>query len=376
MKIGIKLPIMLAVFLLLFTNSIAAPPPFCIQQPGLQECKNFCNGNPDDSFCKNFYPEEGASQIPATQNKDWIYLNVLALLVATLLLVALFMIGHSFNLPDLKFLATEEFYQLIITAIILGSFTSIIAFGDSVSKGLSPDTSLSLNDNALSIVNKNLEISNVINSQLLSSSDNIGSESSKAAFCSFISISININACGSFRMLLQPYSLAFQIIATGIAELSSLKSLLIFSRDWALVLFLPFGLFLRNFQFTRGAGGLLIAFAICAYLILPASVVFMDSMVSSFVKSNPELNEDNLKSSKITQAYCNEWLAEGEDNASNAVSILDDLVDKQIGVYMFYFLIKVNLVLISAILSLITSLRFLSGLAGAEVDLSAISRLV
>ncbi|MBI2079613.1 hypothetical protein HYT84_02520 [Candidatus Micrarchaeota archaeon] len=452
-----KIFLLIAILLLLITNSIAAPPPYCIQQPGLPACKDFCDKNPNEQFCKQFYPQGGTIPVPKTcppegdpnydpnciddssaipggpqptsgqpsGQLDWTGVSIISLFLALLLLIAFYMIGTAFNLQDLKFLATEEFYQLIVTVLMIALFTSIIAAADELVKSFTPSTSYTENEffndcfkylgfsdqksceiactktknpkmqvacknyadskiktgtYANSILEKNFNTLAQISSNLLSSATEVGKQSSETAFCAFIGAGININSCSSFGVILSAYSLGFQVLGMALAELESLKVLLEFSQNSALLLFLPLGIFLRTFQLTRPAGGLLIALAISFYLILPLSIIFMDSIITKFMDANPVYKSIP----ELDTASCDEFDAVGTSNPDNANKLFTSLVandaDKtkpsKLEIYLFYFLIKITLVTISSIMVMITAARSLASAAGAEVDITVLSKLV
>lgn len=330
---------------------------------------------------------------------EWIPFAGTSLFLATIILSLLYLVAIGFNLNDLKFVASEEFYQLIITVIIIvllvGAETGLNSFATSI--GLSS----SLQNSAIDVVNGNLlQYSNALGS-LKTLSVEVGKQSSTSAYCSFAQIGFGVSPCGAFTPVGSTLSMGFQAISISVAELGSLLTFLKFGNNYAFSLLLPLGIILRTFKFSRGAGGLFLGLGVSLYLFLPLSIIFMDIITSIEPYSSARLSipgpseyqcdiasfdsllyEVDLSSMAISRlsvspsdlsslAYSDGFDYTNFETASNLYMALYNSLNQ----LMYLFLIKSTLIVIVGTLVFFLSFRWVSKTAGAEVDISGIMRL-
>ena len=176
-------------------------------------------------------------------------------------------------------------------------------------------------------------------------------------------------------------------------------ALITISETYALALLLPLGIVLRTLKFTRGAGGLLIALGISLHILLPGGIIFTDMLGQTFIA-------DDRATDYLPQNYaeiefsCNPgntrpegWtdiamplsittldpdLLSGElmtDNEINAISGYSGM-RSNIRKYLYSILVQATLGPILSLLMVAGGIKALTSVAGAEVDVSAISRFV
>ncbi len=320
-------------------------------------------------------------------------LNVgLAIFASLLLLIVIYMIAIGFGLENMKILTRDEFMQLIFTALLATSLVGIQSFSETFTPGIvqvtgGPDATMQ--DYALTI------LSNEITSDLTEDFYDIDSfgqdalfQSSRSEFCSFLSTGLFISSCSSYSMFSPILSIAMQAIAIALVELESLHLLLDFGHQYAFTLFLPFGLFLRTLKITRGAGAFFIALGITLYFILPLSVIFMNDLdeyysTVSGVNYPPDdkpasLNVDECITT-ITGNAAGKIRLDNPDKVKTAINNNFFPTGSKpfggIGAYIYTIFVRVNITLFFCIFTMITALRWLTSVLGAEIDVSALGRL-
>ncbi len=330
---------------------------------------------------------------------EWVPFAGTSLFLCVLILALLYMVSIAFNLNDLKFLATEESYQLIVTLIIIvilgSSEVALNTFSSSI--GLST----SLQNASIEIVNSNLNQYSSALTSLKTLSVDVGKHSSTSAYCSFAQIGFGVSPCGAFSPIGSTLSMGFQAISVSVAELGSLVTLLKFGKEYAFSLILPLGIILRTFKFSRGAGGLFLGLGVSLYLFLPLSTVFMDIMTSIepyssarlSIPSSSEYSCDvkafdsltyslDLSSMRISSLgippsdLSSLAFSDGFDytNFERASNLYVDLYNS-LTQLMYLFLIKSTLVVIVSTIVFFLGFRWVSKTAGAEVDISGLMRL-
>jgi len=246
-------------------------------------------------------------------------------------------------------------------------------------------------------------------------------EASKGGSCNIIQVGYSVSACGGYSMLPTPMSMAGNIAGFAIGELSAMYRLLQISTAYALSFLLPLGIVLRTFKLTRGAGGFLIALGISMHIFLPMGVIFNEMMAVTFIDAKtpdvsasdladitqykpiimnpaPKIPECNPLDTGSTLLFvgdypvkCNRNMPPGgspssyidsstvgtlsEGNDANAVGMYC-MLRSDIKGYLFLMLAKATLGPVIALLLMVTGIRTLTSIAGAEVDVTAISRFV
>lgn len=311
----------------------------------------------------------------------WTSVIALTLVISTIFLALIYAIGFAFNLNDLKFLANEEFYQLIVTLIMVAAFFGSQNILNTFSRDFISVTAPTLQDAAINMVIANQNTHQTVYNNLKTFAVALGEASSKTYFCSLQGVGFRVNACGSFSSLSSPISIAFQMLSVSITEINSLQTLLLIAKNYGFTILLPFGILLRTVKLTRGAGGLFIGLAISLYLVLPLMVIFMDTLVtppplgSGYVPSfAPNLNAQLVAPECDETQFGTNAGGVNYDNYNNAVSSFNSLATN-IKTYTYYFLIKGTMTTIVSLLGFFAAFRAIAKLAGTEVDISALARI-
>ncbi|MEW6035822.1 MAG: hypothetical protein AB1529_04375 [Candidatus Micrarchaeota archaeon] len=300
-------------------------------------------------------------------HQPWETVAMVAIATSLLLLGVLYMVAIAFSLNDLKFLSTEELYQLIATAFMIALLFSAEAALNEMFSSIAPDmqaASLSKIDASLQT---HADVFNLIRGYMIE----LVPQSTKSMYCGISGAGFSVAPCGSFSALIPPLTLSLQALSLSIAELSSLRTLASFGDTYAFTLLLPIGILLRTFRFTRGAGALFIGLAVSLYLFLPLAVIFMDELTSTGAPS--------VASMSLPEPDCDvhDFSTEAGfsyGNADEAISNFDTMLGTVDG-FLFIFLVRGTMQTIVSLLAFFAAFRWLSKLAGAEVDVSALMKI-
>jgi len=328
---------------------------------------------------------------------NWVTAAGIALATSATLLAVVYMIGMGFGMNDLKFLANEEAYQLIVTIMIAGALLGTQAYLDDLARamGLPPPPSggsaaTTLQQGALNVIDRQLSDHQKMYDNLHTFSVELGKQSSKSYYCSLQGVGFTASACGALRALSTPVATSYQALGLSITELSSLRTLVQFSQQYAFTLLLPVGILLRTFKLSRGGGGLFIGLAVALYFFLPIALAFMYVVLDPTTGYNPAPLISNVNDFSLPEPDCSEdhfstWGGGVDyDNYNKAVdtfgyNVATSACTKglcaKIRTYVYYFLIRGTLTTIVGLLTVYSSLRMISKAAGAEIDISALARI-
>lgn len=301
---------------------------------------------------------------------DWRVITGLAIVMSAAILGLLYGIAHAMNADELKFLATEELYQMVATifmaGIIVGAETSLNEIGNALVNDPFPDK-------ALELLDERKETQETILNDLSALSVGVGREASKSSFCSILGVGMAMNPCGSYRALGAPLAISYQMVGLGAAELNALRTLVDFAKNYAFVMLLPAGIVLRTFRITRGAGGLLMAFALSIYVFVPVSVIGMQDVndqaadaMEAAGRGVGDMDRPDVPECDATES--------GDDNYDNVSGFFNDLRDVSRS-YTFEFLANATLTTLVALSVMLGSMRSMASLAGADIDVSSLARL-
>jgi hypothetical protein len=188
-------------------------------------------------------------------------------------------------------------------------------------------------------------------------------------------------------MLNPPLGMAGGIIGFSYAEVSGMQKFVHISNEYSLTVLLPIGILLRTFKVTRGAGGFFIAVAISLHILLPLGIIFNEMLAQTFEDSANAAEYTGTLSSSISEDY----ECDGDNTGNNVYAEALELVglkesnnDLAKGLYgemregiksfLTVVLLRATLGPVIALLIVMASIRGLSSLMGAEVDVSAIAR--
>jgi hypothetical protein len=306
----------------------------------------------------------------------WQSVAVLALVASLTLIALVFVIGYGFGIDILKATAKDEVYQLIALAILI-----VVLFGtNNLLDAISTDPTLSgeqANMQTTALISLNSTMKNLSNaySNVQDVDKDIGVASAKVLSCQLQGMGYSVSGCGGFSMLAGPFSLAGSIMGFALGELNAVYKLIEVSLAYGLTLLLPIGIILRTFRLTRGAGGFLIAAGVSFHILLPIGILFVDMLGDSFLadEDTPAAYKSSAGLSGISPSC--EPGDTGEGNADEAYSAYSSLRSAMKS-YVFLILIKATLGPVVSILMMIAGIRYLTSLAGAEVDVSALARVI
>jgi len=286
--------------------------------------------------------------------------SALAIMISAIILILLFMIGRGFNIQSLEITAKDEFYQLIIAIVLLGCFFIASSSIDGIvgGKGLHGETADILN-NSLSNFSSILKDIHAL--------EKVNVEGSKYDSCQFFSAYFTTSSCGGYSVIAQPVNTAHSIISIVYIEYSSLYTIAQLGSGVLMTIIFPLGLFFYSFKFTKPVGSVLIAIAVSFYIIFPLMVILTEEVakktgVDKISATQPQVKDCDPKESITT-------------NANNAREIFKGM-EGYLGSTIEYALVRGLLFPIVYLLAITSTIRSVSGLAGVEIDVSAISRLM
>jgi hypothetical protein len=310
----------------------------------------------------------------------WQSVAAMAIIASVGLLALIYMIGMGFGVNELQMVAKEELFQILAVVLLV----AVLIGGDSLLNEISTNpafttsTSDTLQEAARESIDNTIADASLILDDVEAHDRSAAIEGSKASSCSILGMGYSVSGCGSYSMLAAPLSMAGGIAGFAIGELHTMKRLILISERFALPFLLPVGILLRTFKITRGAGGLLIAFAISLHIMLPMGVIFNDMLAATFL--DPAGTEEDSLSDPYEgtpagiSLSCNAGYT-GSGNEDNAIDGYNNMRGN-IKKYLFTMLIRATLGPVLSLMIMAASLRALTSLGGAEVDVTALSRFV
>ncbi len=332
--------------------------------------------------------------VPLAFATSWQSITMLAVGTSAALLALLYIAGTGFNINELQMMAKEEAFQLIALGIMLAAFVGTDGLVNGISNAFVDTGATNLQQAASNSITNSLAAMTTTFGEIAQFDMDASREASKGDQCSMMEVGYSVSACGGYTLLATPLSMAGGIAGFAMGELSAMKRLLDISSSYSLLFLLPLGIMLRTFKLTRGAGGLLIALAISMHLMLPAGVIFNDMLGATF--KDPSLSGSMLALTAPYKATASNSVVEceaadvglGTSNLNKPIGTLksgnseDKAVASYLGLrqdiptYLYVILVQATLGPVIALLMFAASLRTLTSLAGAEVDVSAITRFV
>ncbi len=322
--------------------------------------------------------------LPLAFAAPWQGTAALAVAASAGLLAVLYMAGMGFGISEFQMMAKEEFFQLIALGVMLAALvgTNSLIDGISTSPALTDCTRAggcaTLQDAAGYSLATSLGTLSATFASIAEFDMDVSVATSKASQCSIMGVGYSISSCGGYSLLATPLSMAGGIAGFAMGELYAMKRLVGVSAQYALSLLLPLGIILRTFRLTRGAGGLLIALAISLHIVLPAGVVFNDMLAATFMGTGLPAAQLSLTapykgSPSSMDIDCDaQAIGSGEKGAVDSYNGLRGDLRK----YLYVMLVLATLGPVISLLMFAASLRALTSLAGAEVDVSALARFV
>ncbi len=308
---------------------------------------------------------------------QWEGIAGLTIGLSVTLIAILYAIGFGFDVNELKITAKEELFQVIALAVMLAVLVGANGLLNTISTNIAfTGGAATMQDAAQGLLTSDYnDLNNIIMANVMSLDKSASIEASRAGQCNILGMGYSVSGCGGFSMLATPLSMAGSITGFAITEVASMNRLIELSKTYALTMLLPLGILLRTFKITRGAGGFLIALAISLHIMLPAGVIFNEMLRQTFDDPSNTLSADYRASPSASIAECNamDTNSGDEGNSAKAYSTYTGM-RADIRAYMDTIMIRATLGPIIALLMFIASLRALTSLMGAEVDVSGIAR--
>ncbi|GEM_PF-3747471 len=238
-----------------------------------------------------------------SRNNDWLPAALLALLAGFAIVAIMFMGAQMASSQGLKTHAFEELGALIVSAVLVGLLaTSVIGVDEQLYKVAcnlagGPGACIQASEPrtlAYEVANRNNALARNVMDMSMGANQMISTEASKSAFCSMLGVGLSVGGCSSWGVARGP--IVQTISAAGFASADSHSKIVLLSVacSAALTLFMPLGLVLRAFRFTRGAGSFIIGLSLALYMVFPLAIVAGDAVVNSFMQSGIAQNDAKL----------------------------------------------------------------------------------
>ncbi len=214
------------------------------------------------------------------------YINcALAVLVAALINGVIYAIGYALNSQNLKRYSQSEFLQLAATAVLLVVVVQLVImgsqfiadnFGGAISCG---DRSISIGQAIDAAACRTAERLDYFYKQY----DNIQSNVNGPEWLYYFTITLwgvpvfQGSWVPDIYKPVETYHFIAQKIVSIMISLNAQMFLLKYVQESMLAVFLPVGIILRAFHFTRGIGGFFIALALSMYFVYPTILFMLDS---------------------------------------------------------------------------------------------------
>ncbi|NYZ74156.1 hypothetical protein H0O00_03360 [Candidatus Micrarchaeota archaeon] len=334
----------------------------------------------------------------------WQSVAAMAMATSAILLAGIYIIGFGLSISELQILAKEEFFQLIALMVMIAALWGGDGILNSVSTNMAfaGDAGTMQNASVIILADWRANVSSALGG-LAAMDQSISIEASKGGQCNIFGIGYSVSGCGGYSMLAAPLSMAGGIVGFAIAEIASMERLVQISMNYALNFILPLGILLRTFKMTRGAGGFMIALAVSMHIMLPAGIIFNSMLAETFLADQATLAEEGKTpeyppvpaeatimectgmdtgvigdSEGISTAVKTYGLAASVDTSTNEGKAVTSYLNMRNALrsYLYAMLIEATMGPILALLLMVASLRALTSIAGAEVDVSAVSRFI
>ncbi len=308
---------------------------------------------------------------------QWESVAAISVITSAAMLGLLYMIGFGFGIHELILSSKEEAYQLVVVIAMIGGLIIVQTGGDAIF-GAMAGYSTTIQDTAKS--DADAMITNLASEfgVLATLENDVAYQGSRSLSCTLFTVGHTISGCGGYSMVSPAISGVEATVGLGIAELSSLSRLMMIGKEYSFLLLLPVGIILRTFKITRGAGGLIIALAIALYFVLPLMIITMFGIADQFKNSSAGASyKAGLPSMNVIECVpqdTDDGTGEGT-NPGRAMNILDQMIAAT-PQYIFAPLIYGIITPAIALLGTIASLRALASISGADIDVSALSKVI
>ena len=321
---------------------------------------------------------------------DWQAMAVLAAFAALTLLIILYIISYAVDSREMRMMARGEMFQVFITMMFIVLFVSFDGYSNAlVSGGISEafgETTANHIDYAMALLDESADyqwtvLKDVTNKLTIP----LGSMASTSATCAVLGASFSYPGCIGIQVPFSSLMFATNVMVSAMLANNSQIILLNLAQNFFFPVLLPLGLFFRCFQFTRGAGGLLIAIAVAFYFIFPISIVLTAAMANKVDMGEPDIPQDieypaddfadELFSFSALESECNPLDMDAKAGRKQAKRIVGGNGDDLVNPLLYVFFVQGLFTTMLNILITLSAVRGLSKVFGTEVDISALARI-
>ena len=323
---------------------------------------------------------------------DWQVLAFIAIFSAFMVLLILYMLSYLVDSAEMRMMAKGELYQVFVTLIFLVLFVSFQLYSTTIfSEALS--SSFGGTADHITYAQELLDQAATYQADILERltmglTIPLGSMASASASCSIIGTSFSYPGCIGIQVPFSSLMFATNVIVTAMLANNSQIVLLNLANSFFFPILLPIGLFLRCFQFTRGAGGLLIAIAFSFYFIFPIAIMLTAAMAAEVDLGDPmSLIPGDGDIAYPSEDIGEEFASFGIDSECNPLDMDPNAGNKQakrlvgnsggemVDSILYVFFVQGLFTTGLNILITLAAVRGLAKVFGAEVDVSALARI-
>lgn len=212
------------------------------------------------------------------QVMDWVQISLAALVLIFMVVALLMGFAFALNFRELYSWGKNELFQVLATAIIIGAAFAIVNASDIMSglmlSGIRPDIANNHeHPTAFSIAEWYLGVSEklLLGEYLFFTRLNMGFGQWASMTLSLMPsrVGFRFQPAVVLRPIMDANGMLLNALGIGLAGLYGQEALIGFIKEKMLALFLPIGIVLRSFPFTRSKGSAMIAIALGFYLVFP-----------------------------------------------------------------------------------------------------------
>lgn len=329
---------------------------------------------------------------PAEDELQWHSYAFIAAGAAVGVLTILYALSYLIGSSEMRMLVRQELYQVVATVFIIIFFLSFEAYVHAYMSGLLAESfggeETSHIGYAMDILTENAdEHWGMIKELTEHLTMAFGSMASSSATCSIMGTSLTYPGCIGIQVPFSSLVFATNALVTAMLTSNSQIALLHLAEDFFFPIMLPLGLFLRCFQFSRGAGGLLIGISAAFYFVFPISILLTEAMLNT-AEIDAGIEEPSIPHPKfLSEDFANDFSGfeiaadcnplDMDQNAARKQGkrLTGDNGDKLVDPLLFYIFIGGLFNTMINILITLSAARALSKVFGAEVDISALARI-
>ncbi len=246
----------------------------------------------------------------------WLPMCILAVVIALIINAVLLMFSKGFKITELEHYAESEILQAVATGMIAVLLIGILVGTSQIAtmflgSGSAPLCGIQISgqeektfDNAIDIARCRIKEKSIAIAEV---QDRVTTGSDVAAKFNLMNLGLSIfgitffrgDWVGSMFQETETIRLTNNLATTLLVGMNGISFMLLYIKNTMLSMFIPLGIFLRSFHFTRGAGALFISLGVGLYFIFPVLFVMLDP---GFVRI--DIPPDMGSASLIAQTLC------------------------------------------------------------------------